>query len=58
MLKGCQAIGGQRAPRVLMLRGPLSGVLGVQNRPKIALTHKIHSYGDRKLKFGMHVDKM
>ena len=58
MLKGCQAIIGQRAPRALTHRGPLSGALGVQNRPKIAHTHKINSYGYRKLKFGMHVDKM
>ena len=54
MLKGCQAIIGQRAPRALTHRGPLSGALGVQNRP----TLKINSYGYRKLKFGMHVDKM
>ena len=58
MLKGCQAISGQRGPRALTHRGPLSDAIGVQNRLKISLAHKIHSYGDRKLKFGMHVDKM
>ncbi len=38
--------------------GPLSGALGVQNRPKIAIAYKIHSYGDRKMKFGVNVDEM
>ena len=36
----------------------ISGALGVQNRPMKAIAYKIHSYGDRKLKFGMLVDKM
>ena len=39
-------------------RGPLSGALGVQNRPMTAIAYKIHSYGDRKLKIGMNVDEM
>ena len=39
-------------------RGPLSGALGVQNRPMTAIAYKTHSYGDRKLKIGMNVDEM
>ena len=39
-------------------RGPLSGALGVQNRPMTAIAYKIHSYGDRKLKIGMNIDVM
>ena len=30
---------------------------GVQNWPIIALNYEIPCYGERKLKFGMHVDK-
>ena len=39
-------------------RGPLTGALGVQNRPMTAISYKIHSYGDRKLKIGINVDEM